>query len=369
MKKVIIALCVALVVFAVGYNAYQSEKRATTGKRKVYAVLPLSGQFAEYGKDVQKVIDLKMRESNHLFEIIYVDSEAAPAKAISAFTQASINDPHPIVISAFAFISSVLAPIVEKRNGFMFAISTVAVTSDTHNYVKIFRSIDDVLNAITPYITTNFKKVSIVYTLDDYGLSEYKALKNKVTGTNTQIAQAIPLDLKTRDVRIEVLKLLADHPEAIIVLGMTTQGYINIFKELKAQEYKGVIIADSGLTNPPVLRAIGKDALEGVILSAMVAETEAIQTPDMEKLKQELAQQNLGIYYILVEAIDTLNIIQYTLEKNLPFTQKTYEDIGLWKGTAGNIFFLNNGEVASDAYIAATIKNGRIVPITEGIAE
>ena len=50
-KKILVGLFVALCLFAVGYNAYQSEKQATTGKHKVYAMLPLSGLYTKFGKE------------------------------------------------------------------------------------------------------------------------------------------------------------------------------------------------------------------------------------------------------------------------------------------------------------------------------
>ena len=71
------------------------------------------------------------------------------------------------------------------------------------------------------------------------------------------------------------------------------------------------------------------------------------------------------IYFVLVESLDTLDLIRYTLEHNLPFEQATYENLKTWNGISGNIKFLKNGDYLSSAYTMATIKDGKIMPIEE----
>ena len=74
MKKIVIALCVILCVFAIGYNDYQSEKQATTGKQKVYAVLPLTGYGSHVGQQQKPIIELWQKEHpDASFDIRIID--------------------------------------------------------------------------------------------------------------------------------------------------------------------------------------------------------------------------------------------------------------------------------------------------------
>ena len=54
-KKVIgWAVAAAVVVGVVGFNMHQQQALQNSDKKIVYAILPLSGQIAQYGKDMQK---------------------------------------------------------------------------------------------------------------------------------------------------------------------------------------------------------------------------------------------------------------------------------------------------------------------------
>ena len=361
-KKVIGWGVAALVVIGVvGTNMYR-QLQSNSIKRNVYAVLPLSGQFASYGKDVQKTMDMYLSEKEMPFQIKYIDSEANPTKAVTALQQATLNDPEPIVISAFAFISSALAPIVEQKNGFLFAISTVTISNDSHSYQRMSRGAEDIMQVIAPYLKDNYKRVSIVYTQDDYGLKEFNFLRDQFAKTGVEILSDIPLMMNQTDVRNEVVKLKSVPSDAVIVLGMTTQGYINMIRELKLQEYQGQVIADSGLTNPPVMKGVGELA-EGVILSAMTAEVDMPQPEKVQKLKEKIAKNNIPMYFIVLEAVDTLDLIKYVLDNKLPFSQDTFAKIREWDGVGGKMIFTGNGDAQAFSYVMAKIKEGKIIPV------
>ncbi|MBP5534342.1 MAG: ABC transporter substrate-binding protein [Alphaproteobacteria bacterium] len=350
--------------FVICFNMQKQKALQTPDKRNVYAMLPLTGEFAQYGKDIQYAMEIYMQQKDLPFSVRYIDSEGNPMKAVTALQQETLNDPSPIVISVFTHVAAALAPVVEQKNGFLFATACVAITTKSHSYQRMSQPAEAIMDVISPFIIKNYKKINIVYTQDDHGLEELESLKRAFKGTSVEVGKEIPVALTTRDVRIEALKLTKENPEAIIVIGRTTQGYINIIKEIKNLGYKGKIIADSGLSNPPILNALGEYAND-LILSTMIAEVEMPQPEKVIALKNELARDGKKIYFVLVESLDTLDLIRYTLDHNLPFEQATYENLKTWNGISGNIKFLKNGDYLSSAYTMATIKDGKIVPIEE----
>ena len=359
-KKIIIILCVAVGLFAVGYNAYQSEKQATTGKRKVYAVLPMSGPFATYGKDLQKIMNIYMAQKEFDFEIKYIDSEGNPTKAVTGLQQATVNDKHPLVISAFSYISTVLAPVVQDKNGFLFGVITVSINSDTNSWQRISGTEKDTITQMIDYMKQTQKKTNIVCLQDEYALKELKAIKEAGIVINKEMF----LDMNILDVRNSIVKLLSDKPERIIVLGQPTPGYINIIRELKSQEFKGEVFTDSALANPPIIKALGDNA-EGVYTSTMTIESD-MPLPDKVKMMGELLKkENVPVYISVSEAVDTLDMIQYTLENNLPFTQETYAKMGKWDGLAGTTYFPGNGQANVDFYILTRRQNHKFLPVME----
>ena len=356
-KKILVGLFVALCLFAVGYNAYQSEKQATTGKHKVYAMLPLSGLYTQFGKDIKSVIEWYMANKNPPFEIVYVDSQGEPAKALTAFQQKAIYAKKPIVLSAFAPVGSVLVPSVKEKKGFLFSISTVGISSDLNNFQIVSRSSKDITDLLAPYIQKNFKSIAIFYSDDEYGLREMKAMEKSFSG---KIHKEVFIP-RNPDVRIEVLKALDTKPEAVVVLGSPTTAYVNIFKELKNHQYQGAVLSNSNFTNPNVLPLIG-NAAENVISAAMFIETEGPHSAQVKALKTSFGKK---LYYIMAEAFEALEIINYTLSHNLPFSQETYQKLGTWKGISGDIQFLENGKSSIKSYVLIHINDGKIIPFEE----
>ena len=360
MKKIIIALCVAVGLFAIGYNAYQSEKQATTGKRKVYAVFPMSGPFATYGKDLQKIMNIYIAQKDFDFEIKYIDSAGNPTTAVTALQQATVNDKHPIVISAFSYISTVLAPVVHDKNGFLFGMFTVSISSDTNSYQRISGTAKDTIKPMIEYMKNNPQKNGVICIQDEYSLSELKAIKEEGVKIDTEMF----LDFNVLDVRNSVAKFLSNKPERVIVLGQPCAPYMNIFRQLKQQEFKGEVFADSGMSNPPIIKALGDNA-EGVYTSTMTIESD-MPLPDKVKTMGELLKkENVPVYISVSEAVDILDVIQYTLENNLPFTQETYAKMGKWDGLAGTTYFPGNGQATVDFYILTRRQNHKFLPVIE----
>ena len=128
----------ALVAGFIVYNNMQEQKaQQESGKRNVYAVLPLTGAFAEFGKNIQKDIEVFKKDKNYSFDVKYIDSEAKPDKAITAIQQATLYDDNPIVLSAFSTVAVALAPFIEQKNGFL-SISSSAVWISLFPTIKIF---------------------------------------------------------------------------------------------------------------------------------------------------------------------------------------------------------------------------------------
>ena len=361
MKKFLITIIVAVVLFAVGYNAYQSEKQATTGKQKVYAVLPLSGLYAQYGKDIKSMVDWYVHHKKPQFEVVYVDSAGEPSKALSAFQQKAMYAKQPIVLSTFTPISTVLLPTIKEKQGFLFSVSTIGITSDLNNYQIVSRSSEDIINILGPYINKRFKNIAIIYSEDEFGLREVKLMEKLFSGKMYKEA----FNPYNPDVRIEVLKLIETNPDAVVVLGSPSPAYINIFKELKNHTYKGAILSDSDFTCPHTFKIIG-DATENVISTIMSVETNLPASAQLTQLKQSYEKETgQDLYYIMAETFEVMELINYALDNHLPFSQRTFQNIGTWHGVSGDIQFLENGKSSVKSYVLVQVKDGKITPINE----
>ena len=343
MKKLLVGLFILICIVAVGYNAYRSEESAATGKQKVYALLPLSGGIASVGEQIKKTIDFAMQKDEYPFEIIYVDSESNPMKGLTALQAATISQDKPIVLGAMSSVGSVVAPYIDKKGGFLFGIVSQSINADVNSYQKITCSIKDILRPQIDRILKTYKKLDIVYVVDEFGLAEKNHLVAELKKNNFNNINELAVPLNVSDPKNEVVKLLLTKPEAVIILGNPTLGYINLFKELHLQGYKGDLLADEVLMHPFVQNSVQSYA-NGTITLANMPDIETDLTKEQKDLKESFEREGLRAYVVLIQVIDALNLIKYTIENDLPFERKTYEDLRDWKNVAGDVVSFKDGE-------------------------
>lgn len=364
MKKIIIALCVALVVFAVGYNAYQSEKRATTGKRKVYAVLPLSGPVANVGKDLKAAMDAWLKVTPQIpFDLIYIDSESQPLKAVTAIQQATLNEQEPIVITALSPISAAVIPVIAKKNGFSFGINTTDAAKLEQN--GRFQLVSSGLAAdektLYPYIAKHFTKLAIIYTNEELGKLSLLQTKEYMQKAGVEVVAEIPLEMNMPDVRIEALKTIKSGADAVVVYGQATLPYANFFKELKNFDNPPVMLAAIQFSIPFVQNIL-KDLKDDIIF-------ESLDLTNMSDEKHiafnnEMNLQNQPVYLCSAYAYNVLEVIKYAFDNHLPLTWDAFENLKTFDGLGGKIYFMGKGASEYTSYLS-TFKNGRIIPIKE----
>ena len=364
MKKLVIALCVAVVLFAIGYNAYKSNQRANTDLRNVYAVMPLTGPLATLGQEGKKVIDFVMKNGNYPFKVVYVDSEGNPTKALTALQTATISEKEPIVLSfILSSVNSAIAPYVDRQKGFLFGVTTSFVNADVKSWQLITVTIPDMDKPLIDYIAAHHQSLDIIYLENEYGVMETKyvidSLKQK--GLTNIRKWAVPLN--ATDTRNEIVKVLSNKPEAILVAGEPNLGYVNLLRNLKQQNFQGDILTDNSFASPWVQDSLGQDA-NGIISIAEKIETETNLAPKEKTFKEQLTALGLKLNFSHVQMADTLNMIKYTIENNLPFERKTYENMTGWTSCSGDDVSFKDG---SSRYptILVTYKDGKYYPVEE----
>ncbi|MBP5534978.1 MAG: ABC transporter substrate-binding protein [Alphaproteobacteria bacterium] len=362
--KNIIGWVVAIVVIfgVIGYNAYQAKQQSSSGKPKVYAVLPLSGSVADLGQRIKSYMTIYMDNTDNVpFEIIYLDDESKPDKAVSVFQQIALSEEKPIVISAFSFISRILIPIVEKQGGFTFALTTIEgkQLGLSSGYQRVASGIYDG-KAIIEY-AKRFNTVSIINMEDDFGVAGKDLFIKEYQADGRKILNTVSLPLRSFDVRNEVQKIIENPPEAVFFSGTVTLAYINAIRILKESGYQGKIIANHSISDPYTYRGLGELA-DGIIAQTVPADVEEIDIRD-NKLLETLKKENIPAFFLPIQVFDTMNLIKYTFDNNLPFTQDTYTKMEQWNGVSGTVK-LNNGD-SFYSYVVAEIKDGRFVLMEE----
>ena len=365
MKKInwknIIGWGIAALVVAgiIGTNMYQEKENNPNSKKVVYAFYPLTGTVANLGKEAQKYTQIwEKLHPEAPFRIEYIDSESKPDRAVSALNQILLKEKDPIVISLFSFIGKATIPIIEKTDGFIFAPATIISMGEgvTH-YQRIGSSVSDAITPLVNYVKTN-QKVGIINLDDEYGTLNANYFKDEILKKGAHLTIQETLRFRDLDVRIPVYKVLESKPDVVYVTGTASMAYSNIFKELSVPEFKGIVLADNAFQNKSNL-----DNIAGINLHVFAA------IPPMDDFKtnypqavKEIQNAKMELYYLPAEIFDTFDLINYTFENNLPFTQETYTKMGKWKGVIGDMILPGNGD-SLYPFILVQYKNGEFVPV------
>ena len=360
-KNIIGWTIAALVAGFIVYTNMQEQKALqNSGKRTVYALLPLTGYGSHVGAQQKAAIELwKEKNPNPSFNLHIVDSETAPMKAITALRQALLDEENPIVITSNALVSYSALPVIEEKNGFALWVCTFEREGFKNpHFLRISDRGMDSMPHVAKYLE-NHENIVVFYTNEDFGRNSVNIFKHMREQQGLSITKEIDIDPTQRDVRIEALKALDQKPSAIVVLGFSSLSVINLVKELRAQQYAGDIVMGVSIADPSVQRQLG-NALEGIVFPDK--KMQLSEGPNVEYLKKIEQAINGRPYYIPLEIWDTLDLIEWTIKNNKPFTQETYAKLGKWKGIAGDIEFLNDGNVIYEFYLA-TFKDGKIVPV------
>ena len=331
-------------------------------KRNVYAVLPLTGSMSELGKTAKSSMELYLNlVKDTRINVVYVDSESIPSKAISAVAQKTVGESQPIVVTAFSFLANPVIGAVAERNGFTFAIATASVNSNlvhgTHSYQKVSTGVADVVTPIVRFANKRYKTAAIIFSSDEYGERNKSFFRQHFSG---KVIAETPFHLSDPNVRELVASALRASPDMIFVTGSATIPYVNMFTEMKSMGYKGQIMADLAFANTFAYTSLGEQA-NGIVFSC--TKSDFSQADDVNSdFRSGCLNYGVRPYFLTSQAYDVLALIDYAIKNGFEFKQDEFLNMGTFSEGVETIKFTGSGECWYDCKLA-TIVNGKVTPV------
>ena len=360
-------LAAAIVAAAIGVSMFNKSGNETeSGKRKVYAVLPLTGSMSELGKREKKVIDMYMANNpDSPIELIYVDSCSNVSNALSSLSKEIEGDNNPIVISAPTFISKAVIPKVAQQNGFTFAIATIPLVDKSvtscRQYQRISIGVKDGMEPIINYLQAHqIPTMSILYNNEELGIIYKDHIESLYLKSGGKIPFVGSFSMSETNVRELVLQTIRSQPAAILVTGASSIGYANIFRELKNQGYNGQILADVSFSNPYIYEKLGEvsENVKFVAASSLIINSQDNRFFHLCTLNDIVPDSAPCQAYVSIALID------YMLKNRIPFSQDNIANIDFSKEGTQTLSLMPNGE-SSYNYFLVTINNGVIIKVDE----
>lgn len=369
MKKKRLFIRLGLIVIAISIfgilATISSHKQFHNKKQKVYAILPLTGFAGQGGQLLQRMINLYLiQNTNSHLEIVYLDSEANPAKAITALNQAIASDKEPLVISAYTAVSAAIIPLVESRGGYTFAVTTSGTTEISQNSkYQLFSYSPEDYKLIADYVLKKYQHGVVVYSNDEYGFAGNTYFRKEYLSGNNECV-SIPYQPSDSGVRETIQKALDYKPDFIVVISSVTSKYIELFKQLKMMSYEGEIIADIVFSYPPIYSAL-ESLANGIVFMGLDVDLSYPLTKEGQQFRRLCVENGIPPYFAMVQAYDMMKAIDYCLDQKIPFSSKSIlaSQHG-FSGVIGDVKFTPDG-ITHYPYILVRYENGIISPANQ----
>ena len=359
-KNIIGWTVAALVAGFIVYSNMQEQKALQeSGKRNIYALLPLTGMYASAGQEMNELVQNYMKERpDSKIQIIPIDSQSDATKAITAVQQATLNEEHPIILTSETASVNGLMPLLKERDGFMVIFGGIAYPEKFTNFQRVTYSSKD---AVKPQIEYMNKKglndTVLLYSFNDYGNIVANEFRNEYTKSGGKILGEYSFVPSDPDIRIMILKVLRDNPSSVFISSVYCIALQNIIKELRSQGYKGTILADPLSSQPYFLKQMG-DAIDGMVFLS----------PDYEHYQNSLSgkvieqfkkNKDLNPSVFAISLLDTVQAIDEITKNNWEISRDTF---------VNKLKHINSAEFVKDGnaqykFRLTTTKHGELVPV------
>lgn len=364
MKNYVVGVIIALVFAVIAAVYWTNENGSGTLSRKVVVVLPMTGGAASWGEEFQRGVTMFNEEySDGSLEVVVVDSQTDPAKAVSAVQQAYLGqEPYALVST----LSTITAPIVEwasQEQRFVVCCMTSDSILKHPDFVqRIYPSAME--NAAPPanYAKGNYPTIGVLYSKGEFGESVNRIFSESYKSDSTEIVVSEVYDGNdATTVRSLVAKVMAAKPEAVFVTGIGS-AYWSIFSELRTMGYAGAIISDASFGDIQQIEKL-KEAGEGVVFMAGETELTSPRTMEAKEFNDKFEKRfNEPVNYTGITVFESLRILQELAKIDSKADAAAFRKLGEWQSVAGPIRLLKTGE-CDYPWILVEHREGKIVPL------
>lgn len=367
-----VILLIVIVAFILQVDNQQQEVI------KIGAILPLTGDAAQWGIPPQKGAQLAVEQINkkggingrHL-ELIIEDSRAEPKEGISAFNKLIAIQDTKIVIGAVASsVTLAIAPLAERNQVLLISpASTSPKISQAGDF--IFRVIpsDDLRGKVfAEYLfnDANIHSISILYINNEGGVGNKETLKNRFVQLGGEIVTEEAYSQTATDLRTQLTKIKSAQTQALVVVSYPKDTILVIKQSLELNLGKPLYFQTEAVEDPQVLREAGV-AAEGAIYILPAAAKGEMSTKFSKNYQKKYGQEP-GLF--AAEAYDIVYLIASALEVNSEMNVPSdvirdyFYNLKGYSGASGKIAFDENGDVQKPMAIKQII-NGQPYLIKE----
>jgi branched-chain amino acid transport system substrate-binding protein len=332
---------------------------------KIGAVLPLTGDAAEYGIDERDgmLLAAEMLNSNRpksgQISVQVEDSRSATSDGVSGYKKLLESKPDA-VLSTLSGVSMAIAPLAEEAKVPLLTVAAHPDLTKGRRYVvrmlptSVFyaRELSRFIAAITPRPT-----VAVLYANDDFGSSLDSCFRDAYRGAGGTVLSEQGYDKGQPDYRSVVTKALSGKPVAIFAVGYGKDLGM-VVRELRKQGFLGTIYSTPEISYPDVSAVAGK-ALDGTVFVFMwVDEADSAVSAFAVRYEKKYGRKPSLDSYLGFDEVCMVN----AAKENKASGGRTLRDalfaLRDFPGLTGKLSVLENGDVQFPL-VLKVIKDGK----------
>lgn len=262
-------LIASLMVFSFGC-AKKEEKEI-----KIGAILPLTGDAAEWGSNTKNGIDLAVEKINNSggingrkIKILYEDTQGTPQNGAAAIQKLiNVEKVQAVIDDSMSSVTLAMAPIAEKNKVVLLSTgATAPKISEAGDYIFRIWNSDDLEGKISANFVYNelkFKNAAIFYINNDYGKGLESVFKKEFERLSGKILISDNFGQSDTDFKTQLTKIKNLKPDAIYLVGYPKEISL-ILKQSAELKINSKIIGTVTFEDPNIIKLAGH-AAEGVI--------------------------------------------------------------------------------------------------------
>lgn len=353
-SKIILAALLLLIVPLLVCS--KKEHNSSKNIVRIGAILPLSGDAADAGKNTKKGIDLaldimnqKWGSRNDSLVVIYEDTKGDPKTGVTVTQKLiDIDKVHYIIDNSISGITMSVASIIEKNNVVLMATgaSSPLITNAGKNIFRIWNSDNEEASVLAKFIkdSLNIKSILILNVNNQYGIGLRNAFDSSI-GKGIVIENS-EFEEKENDFS----KYLSNVSkfDAVYVISYSNQ-CIQILNRLKELGFKGKVLGTSVMIDPNVQKTINDLFFKAYFPVPSVPDSSNQNFKDFEEQyrnkykSQPVALSDVGYDAVMLFA-DAMSLSSNE-EDIYHALQMSFNNSKIYNGASGIIQFDKNGDV------------------------
>ncbi len=313
---------VIILVVIILIASQQSGQTNITGPIKIGAILPLTGDYAVLGQEIQKGIDIAVDEvnsqggiNNRKMEIIYEDGGMAdfPKITSAAHKLIDVDKVYTVLVDSLTTMKPI-APLFQQNK-----IPAIMIFDNAELGSYIFSigfSTQKTGEKMADFVYSkkNIKEVAIVAQLDEVMQTLSKAFKDKFEKLGGKVTILENINPSENDFKTTITKIKNSKPQGIYF--SFVQGIDLFLKQIKEQKLNLPIFGNDAVTED-VIAAAGS-AAEGVYFANFYTNDNPILKSLTEKYKEKYNEEPQLLLFnafgydgvlVLKEAIKNIKIV------------------------------------------------------------